>query len=108
MRTDRDPARIVENLMDGVRAATAVARRTDNNIADARAALDDLASDLPPAERARFWRATFAHCAAQVRRTAIKPPSPTAEWLPGGANYDAMAQEDRFDEEDAAREVSDE
>lgn len=38
---------------------------------------------------------------AEVRRTAIKPPTPTAEWLPGGANYDAMAQKDRFDEDDA-------
>lgn len=94
------PVRIVENLMDGVRAARADSRRTDNNIADARAALDDLASDLPPVERARFWRAVFGHCASQVRRTAIKPPTPTAEWMPGGASYDAIAQEDRFDEDD--------
>lgn len=50
-----------------------------------------------------------AVCYAMNERHRLKTqPTPTAEWLPGGANYDAMAQEDRFDTEDAAKGVSDE
>ncbi len=104
MEQQYDPARIIENIMDGVRAATDATRRTDHNIEDARAMLDEIASELPLIEQGRFWRAINGTTSARMRSLAML----TGNMLTGkqsawtGHLCERDIEERRIEEADAA------
>lgn len=85
-------------------AAKIRANKCQWRIEDAKASLDELAFDLKGDDRERFWHVVAGHCMKQIRAiSAAKPPSPIADYLPGGVSHAELAHEAAVDVEDARR-----
>ena len=104
MTNPMDPARIVENLMDGARSTTTGWRQRDRLMEEATEYARILAGVVAPEHRRLYWFDVITAARKEYVRASPPHEHRPEDYRPGGCNYEKHAAEVREERDAAERE----